>query len=128
MDKAGLVSPMYSDTITLNFSVPTFGIWTDKNTYKIGEKMKVYVRVINPGNAIPVRATIRLQLTNGNYYGPLLDMTVTLPAGFDSGNVLWNQFTLPTVPLGNYKWIAELRNPTTGALISQYIWYWQVTS
>jgi hypothetical protein len=107
-------------------TTPTFTIWTDKNAYKIGETMKVYVRVKNPGNAVQVRAIIKLQLPNSNYYGPLLDTTVTLPANYDSGTVLWKQFTLPAVPFGNYKWIAELRNPTTGALISQDIWNWQI--
>lgn len=107
---------------------PSFTIWTDKSTYRIGETMKVYVRVVNPGNALPVRAVIKLQLPNGNYYGPLLDMTVTLPTHYDSGTVLWNQFTLPTLPAGNYKWIAELRNPTTGTLISQNIWNWQLST
>jgi hypothetical protein len=128
-DNAGQLSTTYYDTIALNATTqPTFIIWTDKASYHIGETMKVYVRVYNLGNAaVPVRATIRLQLPNGNYYGPLLDMTVTLPAHFDSGTVVWNQFTLPTVPYGNYKWIAELKNPTNGTLISQYIWNWQMT-
>jgi hypothetical protein len=128
-DNAGQLSTTYYDTIALNATTqPTFIIWTDKASYHIGETMKVYVRVYNLGNAaVLVRATIRLQLPNGNYYGPLLDMSATLPAHFDSGTVVWNQFTLPTVPYGNYKWIAELKNPTNGTLISQYIWNWQMT-
>ncbi|MFB3888734.1 MAG: OmpL47-type beta-barrel domain-containing protein [Candidatus Bathyarchaeia archaeon] len=106
---------------------PSIAIWTDKTTYRIGDTMKVYVRVTNPGSAVPVRATIVLQLPNGNPYGPLLDMTVTVPAGYDSGNVLWNQFTIPTAPVGNYKWIAELRKPSTGGLISRGTWDWTLT-
>lgn len=128
-----LVSMNAPHTATAFYSTstpqPTITIWTDKNTYKKGETMKVYVRVKNPGNAISVRVTIRLQLPDGSYYGSWLDMTVTLPAGYDTGDLLWNQITLPAyAPLGNYKWIAELKNPTTGALISQNIWNWQIAS
>jgi len=103
-----------------------FEIWTDKTTYHIGETMKVYVRVRNPGPPLPARAKIFLKLTDGTLYGPLLDMTVTIPSGFDSGNVLWKSFTLPSAPLGNYAWVAELRNPTTNAPISQDTWGWQL--
>jgi hypothetical protein len=105
-----------------------FEIWTDKATYKIGDTMKVYVRVRNPGAAFPARAIIKLILPNGNQYGPLLNMVTTIPAGYDSGNVLWNQFTIPSAPLGTYGWLAELRNPTTNALISQRIWNWSLTT
>jgi len=105
-----------------------FEIWTDKTApYHIGETMKVYVRVRNPGAALPVRAKIFLKLPDGTLYGPLLDMTTTIPAGYDSGNVLWQTFTIPSAPFGTYAWVAELRNPTTGALISQDTWNWQLS-
>ena len=104
----------------------SFKIWTDKTTYKIGETMKVYVRVKNPGAALPVRALMYLKLPDGTLYGPLLDMTTTIPAGYDSGDVLWQTFTIPSAPLATYTWIAELRNPTTSALISQSTWQWQL--
>jgi len=105
-----------------------FEIWTDKTTYKIGDTMKVYVRVRNPGAALPARAIIKLTLPNGSQYGPLLNMVTTIPAGYDSGNVLWQQLTIPSAPLGTYAWVAELRNPTTGVLISQRIWNWSLTT
>jgi len=109
---------------------PSFTIWTEgyKTTYHIGETMRVYVRVRNPGPALPVRAEIFLKLPSNALYGPLLDMKVTLPANYDSGKVLWQTFTIPTVPLGNYAWIAELRNPSTNALISQSTWSWQLSA
>jgi len=117
-------------TATAVYLAPTasFTIWTNKTTYKIGETMKVYVRVKNPGAALPVRALIWLKLPSGAIYGPLLNMTTTLPANFDSGNVTWQTFTIPSAPLGTYAWIAELRNPTTGALISQSTWAWTLTA
>jgi len=102
-----------------------FKIWTDKATYKIGETMKVYVRVRNPGAALPVKAKIFLKLPSGVLYGPLLDMTTTIPAGYDSGNVLWKTFTIPSAPLGSYAWIAELRDEYE-ALICHSIWNWQL--
>jgi V8-like Glu-specific endopeptidase len=103
-----------------------FEIWTDKTTYHIGEKMKLYVRVRNPGTSpLPVRALIALKLTDGSYY-VLLDMTTTLPAGYDSGNVLYDSFTLPAVPLGNYAWVAALCKPGTYTIISLSQWNWQL--
>jgi len=122
-------------TITVNstgtytaYYGPSFTIWTEgyKTTYHIGETMKVYVRVRNPGPALPVKAKIFLKLPSGTLYGPLLNMTVTIPANYDSGKVLWQTFTIPNAPLGTYAWIAELRNPSTNALISQYTWKWQL--
>ncbi|MFB3888770.1 MAG: hypothetical protein ACE14S_04700 [Candidatus Bathyarchaeia archaeon] len=107
---------------------PYFTIWTDKTSYRVGDTMKVYVHAVNPSAMLPVRATIMLQLPNGNLYGPLLNMTATIPSGYDSGITLWNQFTIPNVPLGNYKWIAELWNPSTGVLISQNKWDWQLVT
>jgi outer membrane protein assembly factor BamB len=118
----------HTETLTVFEPKPSFTIWTDKVSCIVGDTMKVYVRVQNPGVALPVRAMIKVTLPDGSQYGPLLDMTVTLPAGFDSGDVLWNQLTIPNAPLGNYKWVAELRNPVTSALISQSTWYWQITS
>ncbi|MFB3889999.1 MAG: M14 family metallopeptidase [Candidatus Bathyarchaeia archaeon] len=105
---------------------PSFRIYTDKTNYNVGEPMQVHVRVKNLAAAAPARATIKLVLPDGSQYGPLLDMTVTIPAGYDSGEYLWNQFTIPSVPSGNYQWVAELRNPSTGTLISQSIWRWQL--
>jgi hypothetical protein len=89
--------------------------------------MTVYVRVTNPGPATSVRVKIMLGLPGGGTYGPLLDLTTTLPAGFDSGVVTWNTFVLPAVPAGTYSWIAELRNPATDALIDTDTYTWTVT-
>ncbi len=105
----------------------TFTVWTDKTVYHVGDTMKVYVRVRNGDSSLPVRATIVLKLPSGTPY-TVLNMTTTLPANHDSGNVLWNSFTIPTAPLGNYTWIADLRNPTTGALISQNKSDWQLSA
>jgi hypothetical protein len=107
---------------------PSFTIWTEgyKTSYHIGETMKVYVRVRNPGPALPARARIYLQLPGGAFHGPLLDLTTTLPANYDSGKVLWQTFTIPSAPVGNYAWAAGLTNPTTSALISQSKWSWQL--
>jgi len=105
---------------------PNIKVYTDKTNYHIGETMKVYLRVKNLGAALPARATIKLTLPSGSPYGPLLDITVTIPAGYDSGEYLWNQFTIPNAPPGNYKWVAELRHPPTGGLISQGDWHWQL--
>ncbi len=104
---------------------PSIQIWLNKTAWHIGERMNVYVHVRNPGPAVYVRANITLQLSNGALY-PLLNMLTTIPAGYDSGEVLWQSFTIPTAPYGNYVWIAELRNPTTGALIMQSTYSWQL--
>jgi hypothetical protein len=116
-----------SGTYTAYYETPEFVIWTNKNSYSVGETMNVYVRVRNMGPATPVRAIIKLGLPNGGQYGPLLDMTTTLPAGFDSQTYLWNTFTIPTAPPGTYSWIAELRNPITNALIDKDTAPWTLT-
>ncbi|MGD0494755.1 MAG: hypothetical protein ABSB28_01790 [Candidatus Bathyarchaeia archaeon] len=114
-------------TYTAYYETPSIDIWTNKATYTIGETMYVYVQVRNIGPATPVRAIIKLGLPGGGTYGPLLDMTTTLPASFNSGTYLWNSFTIPTAPHGTYTWIAELRNPTTNALISSDTWTWTLS-
>ena len=118
-----------SGTIKAVFTeIVSFRIWTDKTTYKIGETMKVYVRVKNLGPPLPVRALIYLKLPSGALYGPLLNMTTTIPSGYDSGNYLWQTFTIPNAPLGNYQWVAQLKNPSTGALITQSTWDWSLAA
>jgi peptidylprolyl isomerase len=116
-----------SHTEILTVSLATITIWTDKTVYHVGDTMKVYVRVRNGASPLPVRAIITLKLPNGNLY-TVLNMTTTLPANYDSSDVLWNTFTIPTVPIGNYTWIAELRNPTTGVLINQSTSDWQLSA
>jgi hypothetical protein len=115
-----------SHTEILTVYVATFKVWTDKTVYHVGETMKVSVRVRNGGTALPVRAIIAVKLPNGNLY-PVLNMTTTLPANYDSGDVLWNTFTIPTAPLGNYTWIAELRNPSNGTPITESTWNWFIS-
>jgi V8-like Glu-specific endopeptidase len=105
---------------------PSFNIWTDKTVYNVGNTMKLYVQVKNPTpTPVPVRAIIYLQLPSGAKY-TILDMTTTLPANFDSGIVLYKTFTIPSAPVGSYSWVAQLKNPSTSALIAQTIWNWQI--
>lgn len=106
-------------------STPTFNIWTDKTTYNIGDTMKVYVRVKNPGPALSVRAIITVKLPSGSTRN-LLNSVVALPASYDSGDYLWSTFAIPSAPAGYYAWEAELRDPDTGAFISQSMWIWQL--
>jgi hypothetical protein len=122
-DSKGLYSGYTYKTVTITSA--TISMWADKNSYHVGETMKVYLRVKNPTpNPVPVKVIVALKLTDGSMYGPLLSMTTTLPANFDSGDVLWQSFAIPTAPLGNYAWIGELRNPATNALISQSTFNW----
>jgi hypothetical protein len=126
-DKAGRLSPTYSDTIILQTPTASIHIWSDKTAYHIGDTMKVHIQVKNPGSALPVRIVIALKLTDGSYY-MMLDMKTTLPASFDSGDVLYESFKLPSIPLGTYVWTAALLNPTTNAVISLSTWSWQVSA
>lgn len=114
-------------TEILAVHVATIKIWTDNTVYHVGETMNVYVRVKNGGSALTVRATMALKLPNGNF-DPVLNMTTMVPANYDSGDVLWNTFTIPTALLGNYTWIAELINSTTGTSISQSTWSWSLAT
>lgn len=118
----------HTETLTIQLQeLASIDIWTDKPIYSVGETMYVYIRVENLGSALPVRLTIKAGLPGGGMYGPVLDVTTTLPAGFDSGTYFWNSFTISSMTLGTYTWIAELRNPTTGALIDSDTWTWTVT-
>ena len=104
----------------------SFKIWTDKSSYSIGETMYVYIRVKNPGTALPARVVIAVKPPTGSYR-ILLDTTTTLPASLDTGDILYESFTLPTAPFGTYVWTAALLNPSTGALISLDTWNWQIS-
>lgn len=104
----------------------SFDIWTDKSSYSIGETMYVYIRVKNPGTALPARVVIAVKPPTGSYR-ILLDTTTTLPASLDTGDILYESFTLPTAPFGTYVWTAALLNPSTGAVISLDTWNWQIS-
>jgi hypothetical protein len=115
----------YSNTAQVGRATQT--IWTTNTTYRRGQNQLVYSRVRNPGPALPARTNISLQLPSGALYGPLQNTVGTIPANYDSGDFLWRTFAIPNnSAYGNYRWIAELRNPTTNALISRSTWDWQL--
>ena len=124
---SGLVS-FSVDLVITSVSVTRFvEIWTNKAANVVGETMTVYLRVVNPDSVTPVRAIVKLGMPSGATYGPFLDMSVTLPAGFNTGASVWSSFVIPVAPIGTYSWIFELRNPTTNTLITTDTWTWTLT-
>ena len=103
-------------TATATYQKTSIAIDTDKTTYRAGSTMNVTLGVKNPGAALPVRLIIALMLPDSSII-IFYDATLTLPAGLDVSFTLL-YFTMPTIPAGNYYWLAFLFDPTTMNVIS----------
>ena len=62
---------------------PTVSIYTDKATYTTDDTMHLGLDVANPGDALPVRFALWLELPDGGIYVLYPPTPVTLPAGLD---------------------------------------------
>jgi hypothetical protein len=109
-------------------AAPSIEIWTNKATYAHGETMYVYLQGTNPGSAIYIKLPAKIGLPGGGTYGLWTIYTGTVPASYYGPATFWKSFTVPySTPVGTYTWIAEIRNPTTNALIDSDTWTWTVT-
>jgi hypothetical protein len=90
---------------------PSVSIYTDKTSYTTGDTMHLGLDVANPGDALPVRFALWLELHDGGIY-VLTYTSVTLPAGLDYSNSNFAVFTLPSIPAGTYTWHAALIEPS----------------
>jgi hypothetical protein len=107
---------------------PSIEIWTNKATYARGKTMSVYLQAFNPGPATTVKIIAKIGLAGGGTYGLWTIWTGTVPASYNSGVKFWKSFPIPySTAVGTYTWIAELRNPTTNALIDSDTWTWTLT-
>ena len=94
-------------------------ISTNKTVYQEGNWMKVYVHLVNAGEPVDVQVQIGLELPNGKIWqGFIINKLVTLPANFGKTFTIVDIKSLPSIPEGNYRWHARLKN-TLGQIISQ---------
>ena len=76
--------------------------------------------------AVSLRVIVKAQLPDASTM-TIMNIVVSIPAGFDSGSYSLGAFALSGAPKGSYKWIAEIRNPTTNALIDSDTWTWTLS-
>ena len=106
-------------------TTPTVSISTGKYSYTTGDTMHVGLDVANPGDALPVRFALWLELLGGDRYVHTYT-SVTLPAGLDYSDSNFAVFTLPSIPAGTYTWHAALIEPSGSiVIISQDITSWE---
>jgi hypothetical protein len=119
----------HTETLTVTAAAPpTVEIWTDKATYARGETLKAYVQGFNPGPATTVKVNAWFGLPGGGTYGLETIYNGPVPASYTGPVTLWKQFTIPTsAAVGTYSVNAEIRNPTTNALIDSDTYYFTVT-
>ena len=91
---------------------PTISISTDKTSYIIGDTMQVGLDITNPGNAVPVRFAVWLEMPGGSIYVlTYISTPITLPAELDYSDSNFAVFTLPSIPAGTHTWHAALIEP-----------------
>jgi hypothetical protein len=107
---------------------PTVEIWTDKATYARGETLKAYIQGFNPGPAVAVKVKCWFGLPGGGTYMLETYYTGTIPASYTSPVYTWKSVTIPTsAAVGTYSVNAEMRNPTTNALIDSDTYSFTIT-
>jgi len=92
---------------------PTVSIYTDNPSYTTGDTMHVGLDIANPGDALPVKFAVWLEMSGGGTY--LLTYTptpVTLTAGLHYSDSNFREFTLPSIPAGTYTWNAAFIEPS----------------
>ena len=93
-------------------STPTVSISTNTVTYTTGDMMRVGLDVTNPGDAVPVRFAVWLEMPGGSIYVlTYISTPITLPAGFVYSDSNFVVLTLPYIPAGTYTWHAALIEP-----------------
>ena len=90
---------------------PAVSIYTDKTSYTTGDTLCLGLNITNPGDALPFRFAVWLELPAGGIY-VLMYTSVTLPAGREYSNENFAVFTLPDIPAGTYTWHAALIEPS----------------
>ncbi|MDF2956779.1 MAG: hypothetical protein OD814_000401 [Candidatus Alkanophagales archaeon MCA70_species_1] len=97
------------DAVVTVLALPVnVSIWTDKDTYGVGDLQRVFVSVRNPGGEKEVNVVVKL-LTPLPWCPAitLVNRTATLPAGLDVTVRLF-AFRLPRLPPGTYTWVFRI--------------------
>jgi hypothetical protein len=119
----------HTETLTVQqIGSASIKIWTDKATYARGETLKAYIQGFNPGPAVAVTVKCWFGLPGGGTYMLETYYTGTIPASYTSPVYTWKSVTIPTsAAVGTYSVNAEMRNPTTNALIDSDTYYFTIT-
>lgn len=103
----------------------SISVYTDKESYTVGEVQTFGLDLTNPGAEQTVRFLLLLSTPWGQII-PVANQNVTLPAGFNYSNPTLFQWTLPPIPNGTYTWVGALV-PMGGAPVVDYA-VWVLTS
>jgi hypothetical protein len=122
-------SSSHTETLTVGAAAPpTVEIWTNKATYARGETLTAYIQGFNPGPATPVKVNVWFGLPGGGMYLYETYFTGTIPTSYTSPVYIWKSVTIPTnTAPGTYSVNAEMRNPTTNALIDSDTYPFTIT-
>ena len=118
-----------TETLTVTAAAqPTIEIWTNKAAYAKGETLTVYIQAFNPGPATTVRATVWFGLPGGGTYLFETYYTGSIPGYYTSPVYTWKTVTIPySAASGTYSVNAEMRNPSTNALIDSDTYYFTIS-
>jgi len=106
----------------------TVEIWTNKVAYAKGETLTAYIQGFNTGPAITVRVNVWFGLPGGGTYMYETYYTGTLPGYYTSPVYVWKSVTIPySAASGTYSVNAEMRNPSTNALIDSDTYYFTIS-
>jgi hypothetical protein len=120
-----------SSTKTLTIQTPgaaSVEIWTNKASYAKGETLTAYIQGFNTGSAISIRVNVWFGLPGGGTYMYQTYYTGTLPGYYTSPVYIWQMVTIPySAASGTYSVNAEIRNPSTNALIDSDTYYFTIS-
>jgi len=106
----------------------TIEIWTNKAAYAKGETLTAYIQGFNTGPATTVRVNVWFGLPGGGTYLYETYYTGTLPGYYTSPVYVWKSVTIPySAASGTYSVNAEMRNPSTNALIDSDTYYFTIS-
>jgi len=117
-----------TETLTVTAGAqPTVEIWTNKAVYAKGETLTTYVQLYNPGSATSVKVNVWFGLPGGGTY-MYETYSLSLPASYTSPVYTWKTVTIPySAASGTYSVNAEMRNPSTNALIDSDTYYFTIS-
>ncbi|UCC33355.1 MAG: peptidase S8 [Candidatus Bathyarchaeota archaeon] len=108
-------------------STPTISLYTDKHTYEAGDTMHLGLDATNPDGQIDICFVVLVVRPGGLIHLYIHMHDVVLPADFSYSNPSFRTITLPSLPLGTYKWHAALLHPSTHATIATDSAEWQLS-
>jgi hypothetical protein len=107
---------------------PSISLQTEKTTYARGQTLTAYIQGFNLGPATTIRVNVWFGLPRGGTYAYETYFTGTIPAAYTSPVYVWKSLTIPySAASGTYSVNAEMRNPSTNALIDSDTYYFTIS-